>query len=121
MMETYRFLKEAPLAITDVNILLPYPGTPIWEYARERGLVSNDMDWGRLTYGDRIDPDRNICLSEEVSIERLAQVYRKFMRLRYRKILRNILFHPYRGDVLRTAGRMAVGAATRLLRRARGG
>jgi radical SAM superfamily enzyme YgiQ (UPF0313 family) len=103
MMETYRLLKESPLAITDVNILLPYPGTPIWEYAVGRGLVANDMDWNRLTFGDVVDPERIINLSERVSTERLCEIYRKFIRLRYRKILGSILWHPYRMDILRTA------------------
>ena len=119
MMETYRFLKAMPLAITDVNILIPYPGTPVWDDAMERGLVSTDMDWTRLTYGQWwIDPARLINLSHHVSAERLIRIRRKFMALRYRKILSNILFHPYRMDLLRTAGRMAMGVVSNLAGRA---
>jgi len=110
MMETYRFLEESPLAITDVYVLLPYPGTPIWDYALGRGLVSDDMDWSRLTYGTVIRPGSLINLSEHLSAERLCEVHRKFMRLRHRKVLANILFHPYRVDLLRTGVDMAVGA-----------
>jgi hypothetical protein len=117
-METYRFLRDAPLAITDVSVLLPFPGTPVWDYAAGRGLVSCDMDWNRLTYGDRIDPKTIINLSEKVSSERLATIYRRFMWLRYYKILKNILFHPYRADLPRTAVRMAAGAVSGLARKA---
>ncbi|MCX5648240.1 MAG: radical SAM protein [Planctomycetota bacterium] len=118
MMETYAFLKQAPLAITDVNILIPYPGTPIWEYALERGLVSNDMDWSRLTYGMVVDPKHLINLSEHLTAEELCRVHRKFLVLRYRKVLSNIIFHPYRMDLVRTAGRVAAGAVTGTARRA---
>lgn len=118
MMETYAFLKRAPLAITDVNILIPYPGTPIWEYALGRGLVSNDMDWSRLTYGMVVAPQRLINLSEHLTAEELCRIHRKFLVLRYRKVLSNIIFHPYRMDLVRTAGRVAAGAVTSTARRA---
>jgi radical SAM superfamily enzyme YgiQ (UPF0313 family) len=118
MMETYAFLKQAPLAITDVNILIPYPGTPIWEYALGRGLVSNDMDWSRLTYGMVVDPKHLINLSEHLTTKELCRIHRKFLVLRYRKVLSNIIFHPYRMDLVRTAGRVAAGAVTGLSRRA---
>ena len=117
MMETYRFLKEAPLAITDVNILIPYPGTPIWEYALRRGLVSNDMDWSRLTYGMVVDPKRLINLSEHLSAEELCRIHRKFLVLRYRKVLSSIIFHPYRMDLLRAIGRVVAGTVSTAARR----
>ncbi len=31
-----------------INLLSPMPGTQIWEYAIQRGLVSAEMDWRRL-------------------------------------------------------------------------
>ena len=118
MMETYEFLRRAPLAITDVNILIPYPGTPIWEYALGRGLVSNNMDWSRLTYGMIVDPKRLINLSEHLTAEELCRIHRKFLVLRYRKVLSNIIFHPYRMDLVRAAGRVAAGAVAGAARRA---
>jgi len=117
MMETYRFLKASPLAITEVYILRPYPGTPVWEYARGRGLVSDDMDWSRLTYGAVGDPRRIINLSEHLSAEELCGMHRKFARLAYRKILANLISHPYRMDFLRTVRQVAAGAAVRLWRK----
>jgi hypothetical protein len=48
----------------------------------------------------------------------LCRVHRKFLVLRYRKVLSNIIFHPYRMDLVRAAGRVAAGAATGLARRA---
>ena len=32
----------------DVNVLTPFPATPLWDVAREKGLVGEDMDWDRL-------------------------------------------------------------------------
>jgi len=120
MMETYRFLKESPLAITDIYVLIPYPGTPVWDYALQRGLVAPDMDWSRLTYVGGINPKTLVNLSEHVSAERMCRIHRKFVRLGYRKILTSIPFHPYRIDLLRTGVRMVRGALRRRTRRVLG-
>jgi radical SAM superfamily enzyme YgiQ (UPF0313 family) len=32
----------------EVALFCPYPGTPAWDAALERGIVSLDMDWNRL-------------------------------------------------------------------------
>ncbi|MDP6613165.1 MAG: hypothetical protein QF673_04025, partial [Candidatus Hydrothermarchaeota archaeon] len=31
-------------------VMTPFPGTPIWEIAKERGKVSDDMDWDLLRH-----------------------------------------------------------------------
>lgn len=119
MMETYRFLKAMPLAITDSYILIPYPGTPVWEDALRRGLVSNDMDWSRLSYVGGPNPKTVINLCRHVSAERLCRIWRRFRRLGRRKILANILWHPYRIDLFRMGMQMVRGAMVRNLGRVR--
>ncbi len=114
--ETWRFLKALPLAITDCYILLPYPGTPVWDEARARGLVGPNMDWSRLTYVGHPRPETLVNLSRHLSSERLCRLQRKFQRLGRRKILARILWHPYRMDLVRMGlntvrGRVASGMA----------
>ena len=116
MMETYKFLRKAPLAIADIYILTPYPGTPIWDYALRRGLVSLDMDWSRLAYVNKVDPGHTINLSQHLTTERLRAIHRKFLRLRCRKILSKILFHPYRNDLPGMASRALGGMVARKTR-----
>jgi len=52
--DTFAFIQknldEGKLADTMVTLLLPFPGTPIWATALEKGLVSYDMDWNRFNY-----------------------------------------------------------------------
>ncbi|HOI53938.1 MAG TPA: radical SAM protein [Phycisphaerae bacterium] len=107
--ETYQFIRRMPLSILDVYILRPYPGTPIWDYAVERGLASNDMQWGSITHRDRIDPERLINLSNHISSDEMARIYARFMRLRYWKILKGLVHHPYRMEIV-SAGLRAVHA-----------
>lgn len=80
--------------------------------------MSNGMDWSRLTYGMIVDPKRLINLSEHLSAEEVCRLHRKFLVLRYRKVLSNIIFHPYRMDLLRSAGRMASGMVSGAARQA---
>jgi len=81
MMDTYKFIKKNKLHYADVYVLTPFPGTPIWDYAKKRGLVSDDMDWSRLRMDFRENFKKAIILSECLSREQLISIHRKFYRL----------------------------------------
>ena len=34
----------------EINVLMPLPGTPTWDYALKRGLVSENMSWKLLCW-----------------------------------------------------------------------
>jgi radical SAM superfamily enzyme YgiQ (UPF0313 family) len=42
------FRAEMKLDASRDYILTPYPGTPLWDYAKKKGLVSDDMDFSRI-------------------------------------------------------------------------
>ncbi|MFH1457034.1 MAG: radical SAM protein [Patescibacteria group bacterium] len=100
IMQTYNFIKETPFDLVDIYVLTPYPGTPIWRHALERGLVSDNMNWERLN----VNFERNkraIILSEKLSKEEIYNIYKKFRRLRLLKNLKNIWRHPLVVDLPR--------------------
>jgi len=83
--ETETFIRNSKLSSFDVYILTPYPHTPIWELARERGLVSEDMDFRRLNQEPRqIDPDK-VLMADRISPAKLYRYYRHFQRLKKRR------------------------------------
>ncbi len=94
MMETYAFIRKSKLSFVDVYVLTPYPGTPIWDLAKTRGLVSDDMDWSRLNVNFEVNHAKAIILSEVASRERLYRIYRKFRRQRLARNLRSLITHP---------------------------
>jgi len=51
MQATYDFIARHKDEILDIelNPLIAFPGTPIWDEAKKGGLVSDDMDWERLS------------------------------------------------------------------------
>lgn len=68
---TLKFIEENrdKISALEVFILLPYPGTPLWEWALKQGLVSLDMDWGRFAtdpfFSDMNIPDDFLYLNQE--------------------------------------------------------
>jgi radical SAM superfamily enzyme YgiQ (UPF0313 family) len=106
--ETYDFIKNNPLCLVDTYVLTPFPGTQIWQYAKERGLVSDDMDWDRLNINFEISHKKAIVVSETLSRSEIYRFYRKFRRQRLVRNFKNIWFHPYIMDVPRVALGIAV-------------
>ena len=70
--------------------MTPFPGTPIWDYALERGLVSSGMDWNRLDvdYQGREDA---IVLSDEMTKEHIDTLFECFRGIRRQQEVRNLL------------------------------
>ncbi|MHC4711740.1 MAG: B12-binding domain-containing radical SAM protein [Planctomycetota bacterium] len=121
IMDTYNFIKNSRLDFTDVYVLTPLPGTPVWEYALERGLVSNDMDWSRLDVNFASSGKRAAILSEKLERRRIASLYRKFRRQRFFRILRSLPRSPWLRDVPKVAWRVIAGRASRAVARLFGG
>jgi radical SAM superfamily enzyme YgiQ (UPF0313 family) len=99
MMETYDFIRRNPLSLVNIYVLTPLPGTPVWHAAKERGLVSDDMDWDLLNISFELDWQRVILVSETVSRDQLHSVYRRLRRLRLLKYAKAIATHPFQMDL----------------------
>lgn len=87
ILETIKFIKDNGLTANfEVYVLTPFPGTPVWDYALSRGLVSNDMDWKRLhiDFGPNPNP---VILSEKLTEQELRVFYNQLQgrRKRYMK------------------------------------
>jgi len=62
--------------------LQPIPGTRVWEYAKKRGLVSEDMDWSRFILDlDHLDMERDPYLCETMPVKEFLKFYEEFHRL----------------------------------------
>lgn len=72
--KTYDFIRRSGITGGGVYLLVPYPGTRIWDYAKERGLVDDRMDWGRLNV-ESFDARREMLLTDEIEAEELQRLY----------------------------------------------
>ena len=101
--EFIRFAKKAGADAMWAFIMTPFPETPMWEIAKQRGKVSDDdMDWEMLSHQNVDDP---LMLDPNVDKEEFKKVFLKareelnFFRVKYIKenIRNNFL------DTLKTA------------------
>lgn len=98
ILQTLSFIKENRLLSFDLYVLTPFPGTPIWDYAKARKLVSEDMNWETLDVNFKSNSDKAIILSEKMTraeIHKLFMLFLKFKRKAKRKSkIKRILRHP---------------------------
>ncbi len=120
MLETYNFVRKAPIDFFDVNIFSPLPNTPVWDLARKRGLVSEKhMDWSRLNYKFIRNSNRAIHLSEHLNHSQLRRMHAKFQRLRMLYMMRAVPRSPWIGEfpgMLAKAAWLSMRRWTRRLR-----
>jgi len=117
VMRTYSFIKESRLDLFDVYLLTPFPGTPLWEDAKARGLVTDNMDdWSRLDVNVYRDPGKAVIMSGTLSREEVIALYKKFRRLRLVRNAVKVLGHPMKKDIPRMAWRLLVERVSGLVR-----
>lgn len=80
ILETFNFIKRSHLDGFGTYVLTPFPGTPVWDYARAKGLVSEDMDWDTLNVNFEDNSGSFIVLSEKLSRVELTGLFNKFDR-----------------------------------------
>lgn len=56
-----QFVIDEKLDVATNYILCPYPGAPLWDYAKQRGLVSENMDMSRIYQNPN---DKNVVLNK---------------------------------------------------------
>ena len=116
MMDTYDFIRKSKLSFVDIYVLTPYPGTPVWEYAVQRNLVSDDMDWSRLNVNFEVNWDSAIIMSELLTRQQLMAIYKKFRRLRFYRMLKALPTSPWLRDLPKVGLRLIMEYILRMIR-----
>lgn len=94
ILQTLEFIKKSQLRGFDVYILTPFPGTPIWEYAKTRKLVSENMDWSILDVDFKRNYKKAVILSEKLTREELYRLFLKFKAEEKKRLLIYALKNP---------------------------
>ncbi len=109
IMKTYTFIKKSKLDLFDVYLLTPLPGTPVWDEAVNRKLVSSNLeDWSQLDVNVYRSPEKAIIMSETLRRKEVIGLYRKFRTLRFWRNLLKVIRHPMRRDLPRMAWALIV-------------
>lgn len=102
IMRTYDFIQSSRLDSFEIYVLTPFPGTPVWDYAKARGIVTEEnFDWAALNVNLYRNPEGSIILSEILSKEEVISYYKKFKRLRLLRNFKSIWRHPLKGQLPR--------------------
>lgn len=94
IMDTLRFVRRSKIDHCSPLLLTPLPGTPIWELAQRRGLVSEYMDWNILREEFNELTDKHIILSEKLNRDELYVLYKKFKQEQKIKLFLLGIKHP---------------------------
>lgn len=90
VLDTLQFIKSSKLDLFEIYLLTPFPGTPVWDYALKKGLVSDDMDWDRLKIDFLQHYDKAVMLSEKMSRNEIKELHNLFLweyKKRYIKLM----------------------------------
>lgn len=84
ILTTLDFVRKLNLDDLYIFVLTPLPGTPVWEYALAKGLVSEDMEWDVLRQEFGEIREKAVILSEKLTRDELYDLYQAFVRCRSR-------------------------------------
>lgn len=92
--ETLAFIRKNRIG-SDLYLLTPFPGTPVWDYAESNGLVSADMDWEQLDVesGGR---GNAIILSDRMTRRDVISLFAKYRRDKLMVAALGALRRPWR-------------------------
>jgi radical SAM superfamily enzyme YgiQ (UPF0313 family) len=94
ILQTFRFIKENRLDSFDVYILTPFPGTPVWNYAKARNLVSEDMNWDILNVNFGESQGNAIILSEKLTKDEIYKLFLLFTNEKRKIMIKRALRNP---------------------------
>ena len=99
ILETIDFIKRNRLVNVSLYPLTPLPGTPIWDYAKEKKLVHDNMNWDLLSFSNfQYNYSASVHLSKKLTRKELFDIIQLFRRQRRISILKllvnNCLLNP---------------------------
>ena len=100
ILKTLNFVKRSKLDEFALYVLIPLPGTPIWEYAKSRGLVDETMDWDKLNVNFEESHDSVVILSNKLTRREIWRLFLRFNRYRKRKAIYNLIIKAFRNPLI---------------------
>jgi len=67
-------LEMSPSNFCQVNVTTPLPGTPLWEYARERGLIPKEIDWRQFSLDPSLSTAPDFYVNEVIPFEEFRRL-----------------------------------------------
>lgn len=79
MLETCKFIRDNPINSAKISVMVPYPGTDVWNYAKSKNIVSENMNWDSFDMDFIENNDKYLIIDDAISKEDLIDM---FLRLK---------------------------------------
>lgn len=97
-LQTLDFLKRSKLHSGETYVLLPFPGTEVWEYGKQTGQLNDFMNWDDFEIYLEENPSKRVILSDEMNREELLSILIRFKkewnRRAHTHMVRQVFRHP---------------------------
>jgi len=97
-LQTLDFLKRSKLDGGETYVLLPFPGTEVWQYGNQTGQLNDFMNWDDFEIYFEENPSKRVILSDGLSREELLSILIRFKkewnRRAHTHVIRQALRHP---------------------------
>jgi len=94
ILQTLSFVKKYRLKSFNTYVLTPFPGTPIWDDAKARNLVSEDMNWDFLNVNFGVNHDNAVVLSERLTRKEIYELFQLFAKIKRKIKIKRALKNP---------------------------
>jgi len=94
VLETFKFIRDSKLRGFSIYVLTPFPGTPMWDYAKGKGLVSEKIDWSTLNVEFLKNHEEAIVLSETMTKNEIYKLLMMFISEQQKRHIIDLLKHP---------------------------
>jgi radical SAM superfamily enzyme YgiQ (UPF0313 family) len=94
ILQTLAFIRDNKIGSFNIYVLTPYPGTPVWEYAKKKNLVSEDMNWEALNVNFGLGHANAIILSEKLTREEIYELFLLFADIKKKRKIKKALRNP---------------------------
>jgi radical SAM superfamily enzyme YgiQ (UPF0313 family) len=86
--ETIEFIKKTRIAKGQTSLSMPFPGTELWNIAKSKGIVSEDMNWDRFQADFEKNPREAIVVSD-LDRKTLLKKYLQYREIWLEKVIQN--------------------------------
>lgn len=74
IIQTIQFIESTPMSHVHVSATVPMPGTELWDLCREKGLVSDCMNWHTFDFGNPDNAALLYCNQDCIPYSRFIEI-----------------------------------------------